>query len=293
MIVATAALSWVPTCMAFGKETFTDRKEEKRWYTKQLRAFLGELDRSVSDRLAGPADQKLQAAFESLAERQQVIRQKLNQYFRKDFDQAWEKYRKVWAQTAKQPATPERDQALYSGFQQLRDTTYRLFQVKTTPSQNPERAVGALVYRRHCAACHGRQGDGQGVLARNSHMPMVPAPTDFQSLNALGVRNAFSYYNTLLAGIEDSTMPAFASTLSNHELWSVAFYLFTPPFRPQGSDALEPQNLTELKLDLSWLSIQSDRDIRHQWRNQSQQVEPGLDWLRRQGSFSSKIPREY
>lgn len=85
-------------------------------------------------------------------------------------------------------------------------------------------AEGARVYARHCAACHGDDGRGEGPLAASlAHWP----PTFMSPL--LGRRAEGELFWHIVDGMRDArhhtTMPAFGQTISDAQTWAVIDYM--------------------------------------------------------------------
>jgi mono/diheme cytochrome c family protein len=70
-------------------------------------------------------------------------------------------------------------------------------------------SLGKTLYARHCAACHGERGDGQGIAARF----LFPKPRDFRAgrfrlvSTANSVPSAEDLHGVLLRGMPGSSMP--------------------------------------------------------------------------------------
>ncbi|MFW7378135.1 MAG: c-type cytochrome [Oligoflexus sp.] len=272
-----------------------DKREEKRWYTKQLRSFMWAVDDALSRKLTG---QDITQSEESLQDLAKLISGRLVLTHKDDFEAVFLAFmQQLQAKDSKTPTSDVADKDdLYLSFQQLRDAVYRLYRVRTMPSRNPDLQLGQTLYGRHCASCHGSQGRGDGLLTENKNFPMEPRPTNFPELNRLGVRNAYSYFNTMLVGLEHSTMRSFKETLTSHELWSLAFFLLSEKMRAVDeqwkSEASKFEKLN-LNLDLRFLATQSDRDFLPWLQEQSIDSPPlVLDWIRNDASFRDAIPRK-
>lgn len=274
-----------------------DKREQKRWYTKQLRLFMWSIDDALSRQLSG---QDVQASREAIEKLAATIGERLVSTRQDQFQKAVQEFlahlpdQKV-DKGSDSKLQPEPD-GLYLSFQKLRDSVYQLYRVRNVPSQNPDLELGRKQYLSHCASCHGDRGRGDGVLTKNPDLPMKPMPTDFVALNRLGVRNAFSYFNTMLVGLDHSTMRSFSDTLTSHEMWSIAFYLLSHDMRAAhtkwSSEARQFKNLN-LNLDLGFLATQSDQDLK-KWakENSVTSADSFLDWIRNDASFRSAIPRK-
>jgi mono/diheme cytochrome c family protein len=87
--------------------------------------------------------------------------------------------------------------------------------VTSTP-QNVDRAHA--VYRVNCAACHGRSGNGQGVVAGYFRVVGFVAPVAFNSERVRG-RSDGQLYWLITYGI--GNMPAFKALLNDQDVWTV------------------------------------------------------------------------
>ena len=103
--------------------------------------------------------------------------------------------------------------------------------VASTPA--PRRTVvattgtGAAMYVRHCVACHGERGQGDGPNAR--FLPMRPAAhADPVQMSA---RSDDRLFDAIYAGGyplgRSVTMPAFGETLTRAEIWQLVGHLRT------------------------------------------------------------------
>jgi mono/diheme cytochrome c family protein len=78
-------------------------------------------------------------------------------------------------------------------------------------------AAGAMVYNRHCAECHGDNGDGDGFAAKQ--LPI--APTDFR-----GVRATLAERIKIMeTGVLGTSMAPWTDRLSEREINAVAHYI--------------------------------------------------------------------
>ena len=91
------------------------------------------------------------------------------------------------------------------------------------PDTSAKLRRGAVVFERHCSACHGWSGQGGGPDA----FALVPAPADLEWLERTPKARSEPYmYWTIAEGGRpfESDMPAFKRTLSDREIWSVIAY---------------------------------------------------------------------
>ncbi|MGI4843722.1 MAG: FTR1 family protein [Janthinobacterium lividum] len=88
------------------------------------------------------------------------------------------------------------------------------------PRALPDLARGAALYQVQCASCHGAAGAGDGALAAK----LEPKPIAFTDEERARSRSLMALYQVISQGVEGTSMPAFAG-LSEHERWSLAFYV--------------------------------------------------------------------
>ncbi len=106
----------------------------------------------------------------------------------------------------------------------------------------PDRAQGKALFERHCAACHGENGDGSGEAERY----LVPKARDFTA-GVYKFRSTPSgtpptdedLYRTVKTGIPGTSMPSFAR-LSDDELASVIAHVKSYSDIFEDEDAIEP-----------------------------------------------------
>ncbi len=94
------------------------------------------------------------------------------------------------------------------------------YQIVVVPRRAPDLELGATLYRSSCVSCHGETGNGRGIAAAG----LEPAPTDFTDGQRQSLRTLYGLYGTITLGVDETSMVAFAG-LSDHERWSLAFYV--------------------------------------------------------------------
>jgi high-affinity iron transporter len=104
----------------------------------------------------------------------------------------------------------------------MRSRIMNSYKVVAVPAQQPDFALAKQLYSSNCAACHGVTGMGDGPAA----MGLEPAPTDFLDTVRASQRSLFGLYNTITLGVSETAMRPFGQ-LSDHERWSLAFYVGT------------------------------------------------------------------
>jgi len=112
---------------------------------------------------------------------------------------------------------PDQVAALSSNLHQQLVSSYDIVVV---PRKTPDLERGQLLYSQHCTSCHGASGDGTGALAET----MEPSPTNFLDRARFRERTLYGLYSTISQGVEGTGMAAY-SEFSEHERWSLAFYV--------------------------------------------------------------------
>ncbi len=102
--------------------------------------------------------------------------------------------------------------------------------IVVVPRKAPDETMAAQIYAHTCASCHGEQGRGDGKLSQG----MEPTPTNFLDRGRYAERTLYGLYNTITQGVSGTGMAAFIQ-LSEHERWSLAFYV--------GQLAIEPEEV--------------------------------------------------
>ncbi len=121
---------------------------------------------------------------------------------------------KVAIETMRPPA----DIAAMTG--SMRGRIMENYEVVAVPAQKPNLALAQQLYSSNCMACHGTTGMGDGPAARG----LNPAPTNFLDNTRASQRSLFGLYNTITLGVSETAMRPFGQ-LSDHERWSLAFYV--------------------------------------------------------------------
>jgi putative copper export protein/mono/diheme cytochrome c family protein/peroxiredoxin len=96
-------------------------------------------------------------------------------------------------------------------------TTYRR---PAVPYVTASIATGAVLYREHCAGCHGITGYGDGPAAAGLH----PKPADLTAPHT-GDHTAGDLFWWLSHGIPGSAMPGFADRLSESDRWDLVNFI--------------------------------------------------------------------
>jgi high-affinity iron transporter len=117
----------------------------------------------------------------------------------------------------------------------------------------PSLKRGATLYKNNCIKCHGTEGFGDGVDAKN----LLPLPTNFHNSERMNKISAFHCYNTIRLGVPGTAMVAF-DQLDDNQIWDLAFYIMSLPY-----SAIKRLDQGDKKqLSLQELSILSNDEIR-------------------------------
>ncbi|MDQ7017148.1 MAG: c-type cytochrome [Gammaproteobacteria bacterium] len=102
----------------------------------------------------------------------------------------------------------------------LRFELINQFNVIVVPNSQLDMEQAEQIFTQECAQCHGKQGDGNGPLAKN----LSPPPINFLDRNRYLKRTLYGLYSTITMGVDNSSMRAY-SQLNSLERWSLAFYV--------------------------------------------------------------------
>lgn len=80
--------------------------------------------------------------------------------------------------------------------------------------------MGGMLYKRHCASCHGRDGLGDGPKARGLETFSGDFSGDFYQNQTDGEH----FYKTLKGRGE---MPGYENKISEEDIWSIVSYMRT------------------------------------------------------------------
>lgn len=89
------------------------------------------------------------------------------------------------------------------------------------PEKIPSVVRGKEIYLRHCAACHGAFGAGDGPTAAE----LEPKPQAFTDKSFVRRHTPSSFYRVITNG--EGKMPSYKETLSAQDRWDVTFYART------------------------------------------------------------------
>lgn len=174
-------------------------------------------------------------------------------------------------------------------------------QFNTSPSVAPVEATARADYDKLCASCHGATGKGDGAAGKG----MEPPPRNFHDEGVMAVSSPFKFYNTLVLGVEGTAMVSYVKTLSDDQLWSLAFYAAglrhapvvaeTPEARWQTLSEPMRKAIKDAGLSLALLARASDSEL-EAWLNDKAHVAPAdtakaLKALRIAAPYLKDVPR--
>lgn len=128
---------------------------------------------------------------------------------------------------------------------QMHHTIISAYEIIVVPHKQPDLKQAALLYTQNCASCHGEQGFGDGPAAKG----MEPAPINFHDIERYKQRTLFGLHSTITQGVNDTAMPGYPQ-LSNHDRWSLAFYVGGFAHTPKNVDTTNSPllNITQLTI---------------------------------------------
>jgi mono/diheme cytochrome c family protein len=84
-------------------------------------------------------------------------------------------------------------------------------------------AAGHALYDKHCAFCHGQDGDGPPASGMQFYPPVPSLKTPKQSLTEGQI------FSVVRLGIRYTAMPGFSKALTDEEIWKVTGYVGSLP----------------------------------------------------------------
>lgn len=84
------------------------------------------------------------------------------------------------------------------------------------------RERGRMLYREHCALCHGIEADGIG----SRRAGLTGTPVSFRSTTWRSEATPARVFSSIRSGVPPSSMPAWPS-LSNDQTWSLVAYVLS------------------------------------------------------------------
>ncbi|MCG8392486.1 MAG: FTR1 family protein [Pseudomonadales bacterium] len=165
--------------------------------------------------------------------------------------------------------------------QSIRATLVTVYGIPVSPKSAPDLARAAELYQSQCAACHGKEGHGDGPAGA----ALEPAPTDFTEVARYDGRSLLGLHTTITQGVEGTGMAAYGDTLSEADRWALAFYVgakaVTPSMAEDGEQAFNTVPGMKASLTLDTLVAQAPEDVR---KEQGPQAYAALGYLRSEPS---------
>lgn len=103
----------------------------------------------------------------------------------------------------------------------LRQSVLANFNLAVIPRSLPNLQHARQLYAENCAACHGDNGLGNGLMAHD----LDPSPTNFLDAARYRERTLYGLYSTISMGVNGTAMQPFATRLNENERWALAFYV--------------------------------------------------------------------
>lgn len=151
------------------------------------------------------------------------------------------------------------------------------YNLKVGPKRWPKIKRGAELYKLHCAACHGPKGKGNGAMAQG----LEPQPTNFHTPEKAEGLSPFQAYNTIRLGVDGTSMRAF-DELNDDEVWDLAFYVISLPYRDGNPPAVSDLPEMQEKVKLTALASEDNQELRKRfgWEPQNDAHQAKLSALR-------------
>jgi high-affinity iron transporter len=98
-------------------------------------------------------------------------------------------------------------------------------EISKTPITPVSLENGKIIYEKNCLVCHGLTGDGDGPMASQ----FKPSPAILSNPKLTGDANTIAYDNfeVINVGIANTVMIGWAGTLTENQIWDVAYYIRT------------------------------------------------------------------
>ena len=107
------------------------------------------------------------------------------------------------------------------------DTLYYAWTFATSPE---EIAGGGTLFGENCVSCHGTEGDGSGLAGA----------ADFTDQRFIVGKSSGEFFQAVSDGVPESSMPPWAGTFRDDEIWAIVNYLWTFAYDYNGETAAEP-----------------------------------------------------
>ncbi|MET4083097.1 high-affinity iron transporter [Pedobacter sp. UYP30] len=133
--------------------------------------------------------------------------------------------------------------------------------IEVIPEQSPDMKQGKVLFLENCKSCHGAEGKADGLLSDR----FKPRPLDFQDTALVTQISPLQIFNTTKLGIKGTGMRSFGE-LSDKEVWDIAFYVKSLPFRNKSvpdSDSIEAVfESLPVRINLSDIARLSDNELK-------------------------------
>lgn len=182
----------------------------------------------------------------------------------------------------------------------IKDRVIDSLAFETSPKHRPSLESAQVNYDQSCSSCHGPQGEGDGPASTG----MEPPPRNFHDEEVMAVSSPFKFYNTLVLGVEGTSMISYRHTLSDSELWSLAFYVTGLQYGDDSSPLTRWENLPaatrsairESGVNLAMLARLSNRDLQDWLANKSDlgssDIPGALEALRAAAPYLENLQKE-
>lgn len=158
----------------------------------------------------------------------------------------------------------------------LQQDAIRLAEIDVAPRAAPDLTAGAKLYQTNCIACHGSTGHGDGLAG----VSLDPKPANFHDPELIWNSAPYKFYNTIRLGVPGTGMAAF-SKLSDKEVWDLAFYIKSLPFKDLNHSTLPA------KINLEDAATMTDQEIAASLGGDNSDTRAAVASLRSIGSASN------
>lgn len=180
-----------------------------------------------------------------------------------------------------------RAQSISSLSSDIRQKILALDLITITPPGWPDLKKGANIFATHCQSCHGKNGFGDGPLAKE----LTPPPSDFHDSTLASQLSPLQAYNTIRLGIAGTGMRPFHE-ISDQQAWDVAFYVNALRYQDTVSQTREKRIAKALKdtANLKTLATLPNKKWITYLKEQGLEVSGGMSVLRSmdQGVFGKE-----
>ena len=121
----------------------------------------------------------------------------------------------------------------------LQQSAIVLAGINIAPKGIPNLENGQRLFQTACISCHGNSGFGDGLAG----VALDPKPANFHDPDLIRASAPFKFFNTIRLGVPGTGMMAFPQ-LTDGEVWDLAFYLKSLPFREKNDSSVQPALVT-------------------------------------------------